>query len=252
MAAKGTSPINAVRAIYEALEPLDEASRERAVTSAMSLLGMTTASSDTGRLAGRSASASDVETPPSPTAQFERPVGLVELVQEKQPVTNAQRIALLALYRERAEGKPRFSRHDLKGYFSEARVQPPANYDRDFNNAVSEGWIHEDGDQSYLPRRASKPSKVGFPARDHLRGSPDRNRQLRSRHRGRSLQQEAQRTRRGQDGVGRAAAFASQLVNDYRRAHPSSRAASIVARGASARYPPVLQARRSSQLGSAA
>lgn len=164
MAAKATSPIDAVRAIYEALEPLDDPSRERAIASAMSLLGMTAPSPGAGSVAPQSASSTDTSTkvPPSPTTQFERPVGLVEMIQERQPVTNAQRIALFAFYRERAEGEPRFSRHDLKGYFSEGRVPPPANYDRDFNNAVSEGWIHEDGDQSYLTTKGIEAVEGGF------------------------------------------------------------------------------------------
>ena len=96
-------------------------------------------------------------------------IGLVELVQERQPGTNAQRIAVFALYRERAEGRPRFSRHDLEGYFAEARIPPPANYDRDFNKAVEQGWIHEDGEQSYLTTKGIEAVEAGFGGR---RASP--------------------------------------------------------------------------------
>lgn len=172
MAAKSPSPVDAVRAIYEALEPLDDASRQRAIASAMSLLGMGAASAPAGAT-GSLPDAPAEATPPSQTTQFDRPIGLVELIQERQPVTNAQRIALFAFYRERAEGLPRFSRHDLEGYFPEARVPPPANYDRDFNNAVSQGWIHEDGDQSYLTTKGIEAVEAGFAGK---RASPQRKR----------------------------------------------------------------------------
>jgi hypothetical protein len=31
-----------------------------------------------------------------------------------------------------------------------SREAPPANFDRDFVEAVKRGWIHEDGDNSYI------------------------------------------------------------------------------------------------------
>jgi len=66
---------------------------------------------------------------------------LVELITDKQPGTNAQRIALFAYYREKSEGMSRFGRDDLKGYFGKAKQPPSANYDRDFVEAVRKGII---------------------------------------------------------------------------------------------------------------
>ncbi len=63
---------------------------------------------------------------------------------EKEPGTNAQRIAVFAYYRERTENNPRFSRGDLEAYFSKAKLAPAGNYPRDFAEVVRAGWIHED------------------------------------------------------------------------------------------------------------
>jgi hypothetical protein len=77
-------------------------------------------------------------------------MSLVEMLKEKAPATSAGKITLFAYHREKNEGKPRFSRADLQGYFATAHENPPANYDRDFIAAVKKGWIHEDGPESYI------------------------------------------------------------------------------------------------------
>jgi hypothetical protein len=84
----------------------------------------------------------------------DRPKSIVELMQEKQPKNNSQKIALFAYHRERVEGQSRFAKADLKPYFAAAKEKPAANYDRDFSQAVKFGWIHEDGSDSYLTSRA--------------------------------------------------------------------------------------------------
>ena len=138
------SPVDAVQVIFNALEPLDVDARQRVVSSVLSLLGMPP-----------SLAASTAPSQPNANTQrgsesSARTKSPVELIQEKQPATNAQRIALFAYYREKFEGLGRFSRGDLKLYFGKAKEPPPANYDRDFSVAVRSGWIHEDGGESYL------------------------------------------------------------------------------------------------------
>jgi hypothetical protein len=91
-----------------------------------------------------------------------RPAGLVELVNEKQPGSNAQRIALFAYYREKTEGKSRFARGDLESYFATAKIPPASNYDRDFVETVRKGWIHEDGANSYLTTKGIEAIESGF------------------------------------------------------------------------------------------
>ena len=166
MAGKTTSPIDAVRAIYEALEPLDGDTRSRAIASAMSLLGMQLPDDVPRATQGvgvGTALETDIAQPVTPV--LDRPQSLVEVMQEKVPATNAQKIAVFAFYRERVQGVPRFSRRDLEPYFADAREAPPGNYDRDFNQALGQGWIHEDGEQSYLTTKGIEAVEAGFGGR---------------------------------------------------------------------------------------
>src|SRR5258708_31507888 len=128
--------LDIAKTIYEALEPLDEESRRRVIASALSLLGSSGDTSISQRL------------PTSTTVS--RPTSPIELLQEKKPSNNPERIALFAYYRERIEGKSRFSRSELEGYFSKFSLPPGQNYDRDFSNAIQLGYIYEDGSDSYL------------------------------------------------------------------------------------------------------
>jgi len=165
MAAKTKSPVDAVQAIYDALDPLDNETRQRVVSSAMSLLGMAQPRPQ-GASAGTRAGTFVPHDPVAP-ARMKSPV---ELIQEKNPATNAQRIALFAYHREKFEGEPRFSRADLRSYFGKAKEPPPANYDRDFAAAVREGWIHEDGAESYLTSKGLEAVEAGFGGKARPRG----------------------------------------------------------------------------------
>jgi hypothetical protein len=144
------SPVDAVQQVYDALEPFDDAARRRILESASSLLGMRPGSVAEGSGKAPPHLSQPLSSQVSSASLAARPVSPVELIQEKQPVTNAQRIVLFAYYREKVEGLSRFSREDLAGYFAKARQPPPENYNRDFRTAVELGWIHEDGNDSYL------------------------------------------------------------------------------------------------------
>lgn len=140
--------IGAVAAVHAALKDLDPEDRRRVLASVGALLGVPTES------AGDAGARPPSNLPPGgqqePATRSGRRLSLIELMQEKSPSTNAQKITLFAYYRDKHENKPRFSRDDLKMYFSVAKESPPANYDRDFVNAVKSGWVHEDGDDSYI------------------------------------------------------------------------------------------------------
>ena len=69
------------------------------------------------------------------------------------------------------EGLPRFSRVDLKVYFPRAKLPPDANYDRDFDQTVRHGWIHEDGDDSYLTTKGLETVEAGFGGKALPRGA---------------------------------------------------------------------------------
>jgi hypothetical protein len=163
--------VDAVQQVFGALEPFDDAARRRIIDSVASLLGMAA----TPKYAD---SAMRLAEPPSPHVSEQsappaapRRLSPVELLQEKNPTTNAQKIALFAYYREKVEGLARFSRADLESYFAKAKEPPPGNYHRDFQAALSLGWIYEDGADSYLTTKGLEAVEAGFGGKARPRGS---------------------------------------------------------------------------------
>ncbi|MBI1210424.1 MAG: hypothetical protein GC190_03095 [Alphaproteobacteria bacterium] len=146
--------IAALEAIHAALKDLDADSQKKVLSSVFALL-------DIHAPAGSSTTPNQSMATPQ-AALTSRPTSLIELMQQKSPGTNAQRIALFAYYRERVEGLSRFERDDLKGYFPKAKEPPAGNYDRDFVEAVKKGWIHEDGADSYLTSKGVEAVESGF------------------------------------------------------------------------------------------
>jgi hypothetical protein len=155
MAEKRDPSIVAIEAVYAALKDLNAVERKRVLSSAFALLGVEGAPVVSSPL-GPVTAATGQSVSPS------RPIGLVELINEKRPGTNPQRIAVFAYYREKMEGLPRFGRDDLRTYFAKARLPPAGNYDRDFAKAVITGWIHEDGAESYLTTKGIEAVETGF------------------------------------------------------------------------------------------
>lgn len=162
MADKKRDPkIDALESVHAALKPLSADERGRVLASVYALLGMSAPATGAAPAPPiRSVPPSPPE--PTPRTQQARPLGITELVREKSPGTNAQRIALFAYYRDKHEGIPRFTRDDLSAYFAKAKEQPPKNYDRDFVEAVKKGWIHEDGAESYVTSKGIETVESGF------------------------------------------------------------------------------------------
>lgn len=182
MADKKRDPeIEALQAVHAALKPLSADERARVLASVYALLGIT--GPDLAPAAGppsRPAPTPTADAPAiniSPRSQV-RPLSINELVQEKSPGTNAQRIALFAYYRDKHEGNPRFTRDELKGYFAKAKEQPPRNYDRDFVEAVKRGWIHEDGADSYVTSKGIEALESGFAGERKYTKRPGRPRKV--------------------------------------------------------------------------
>jgi hypothetical protein len=159
------SLVEAVQSVFEALEPFDDVARTRILQSATSLLGAPIASSSAASLVGAPV------VQPVTRPHGDRPLSPVELIQEKRPATNPQRIALFAYYRERTEGLSRFAKDDLKVYFGKAKEPPPQNFDRDFRQAVKLGWIYEDGSDSYLTSKGLEAVETGFDGKIASRGA---------------------------------------------------------------------------------
>lgn len=162
---------DAAIAVMAALQPLSSDERSRVIQSAAALFGVslaqptpaaaaspTTATSNSG---GSNHSAAPAVS--NGTAAGGKRVSLVELIKEKSPATNAQRIACFAYYREKVEGKPNFASIDLSAYFSQAKLPAPGpNYSRDYTSAVKQAWIHDDGANSYLTQEGETVVESGF------------------------------------------------------------------------------------------
>jgi hypothetical protein len=149
------STLKAVQSVYHARKGLTPDERSQVLASVRALVEVSSA-------AGREAGVSGAAPISGETPGASRRLSLVELVHDKKPSTNAERIALFAYYREHIEGHPHFERDDLRPYFVKARIAPPTNYDRDFVTAVTQGWIHEEGADSYLTNSGTDAVESGF------------------------------------------------------------------------------------------
>jgi len=157
--------VEAVQAVFDALEPFDDGARSRILQSATSLLGGGFVPPAPVGGGGAPSQA------PASRAHADRPLSPVELIDQKKPATHPQRIVLFAYYRERAEGLNRFAKDDLKPYFAKAKLPPPQNYDRDFRQTVKLGWIYEDGADSYLTSKGLEAVEAGFDGKGAPRGA---------------------------------------------------------------------------------
>ena len=159
--------VEAVQLVFEALEPFDEAARQRILSSAVSLLGssLPTSSHQITEIGQARVSAG-----PLPRGTGDRPLSPIELLQQKDPATNAQRLALFAYYREKVEGISRFMKDDLQPYFAKAKQPPPQNFDRDYRQAIKLGWIYDDGADSYLTSKGLEAVEAGFAGKALPRG----------------------------------------------------------------------------------
>jgi hypothetical protein len=163
------SHISALEAVYNALKDLDQETRRKVLSSVYALLDMSMPQTPERSQAGERTPVRENAQRLSPTEgegfsrnYSSRPLSLVELMQEKHPSTNMERIALFAYYREKVENLPRFSRDDLYPYFAKAKEKPPGNYQRDFVDTVRKGWIHEDGAESYITSKGIEAVESGF------------------------------------------------------------------------------------------
>jgi len=157
LAKDNQAEFKAFEQVHGALLPLTAEQRGRLIAAVTTLL----ATSETP-LPVSAPSSPDPRTWSS-SARSGRPMSLVELLKEKAPATRAGKITLFAYHREKNEGKPRFGRGDLSGYFRVAHEPPPGNYDRDFIGAVKKGWLHEDGSESYITSKGIDEVEAGFP-----------------------------------------------------------------------------------------
>src|SRR5215813_9362071 len=163
--------VSALEAVHAALKPLKPDARRKVLASVSALLQIA-ADASIVRSGERPTHMPPPRAEGTVSVSAPRPMSLVELVSEKRPGANPQLLALFAYYREKSEGSSRFSRDDLRPYFAKARIPPPANFSRDFSEAVKKGWIHEDGDESYLTSRGLEAVEAGFQGATKGEGTP--------------------------------------------------------------------------------
>jgi hypothetical protein len=145
---KKAPEIAALEVVYEALKGLDPELRRKVLQSTYALLEINAPVQKDQRAGG------EIDSPR---------VGLAELIKEKQAITTSQFLAVFAYFREKYQKQSRFSRADLEGYFQMAKENPPTNYDRDFTDAVRKGWIHEEGENSFITSKGIEAVEGGFP-----------------------------------------------------------------------------------------
>jgi hypothetical protein len=160
---KKDKTISALETIHAALKTLNPQERQRVLASVHALLEISPQpKNDKGIEAGAPMTSdgpsSTVGTPALPV----RKLAIRELIEDKKPNSHPEMLTLFAYFREKHENKPSFARGDLELYYKASREIPPANFDRDFVKAVKKGWIHEDGDSSFITSKGIEAVESGF------------------------------------------------------------------------------------------
>ncbi|MHB9150029.1 MAG: hypothetical protein ACYC33_08150 [Thermoleophilia bacterium] len=125
------------------------------------VMGGATVSSD-GQIGAPAGPASG--TPPAPTASKQ---SIREYLNAVGPKRNADTITAIAAYLKE-QGLETFTRDQVKEYFRKAGEPIPGNYNRDFTDALSTGWIAEDHTNSgnyYITASGENALKNSFPGK---------------------------------------------------------------------------------------
>src|SRR5229473_1228686 len=147
---KKDKTISALEAVHSALKGLNAQERQRVLASVRVLLEIPPSAAPGHQKPDVAEEASSSPVPTRGPQVSGRPLAIRELIQDKKPRTHPQFITLFAYYREKHQNVASFKRDDLKPYYAASRENPPKNFDRDFVETVRKGWIHEDGDNSYI------------------------------------------------------------------------------------------------------
>lgn len=173
-----TKVAEAAVAVMNVLQPLSQEERSRVLQSAAALFGVSVFAAAPVQATNSHHNAHDAGGAVHNSASVSgggsgKRLSIVEFLKEKEPATNSQRIACFAYFRDKTEGSPHFSRADLSGYFAKAKLSAPGpNYARDYNSAVKESWIHDDGAQSYLTQSGEAAVEAGFGGRRNSPSAP--------------------------------------------------------------------------------
>ena len=160
---------DAVTTVIEALKSLSEEERIRVLRAASALYGVSFKKNINE--IEEIETVSEKNNSSTEKSSTKKKKSIAEYVKSKSPATNSQRIATFACFREKYEGKTTFSPKDLEEYFSSAKLSKPGYFMRDFNSAVKEGWIHEEGENSYLTSTGEGAVEAGFGGKGKPRGA---------------------------------------------------------------------------------
>lgn len=97
---------------------------------------------------------------------------VVEYVQRHAAKSNPEKILAFAGFIKNIQGKESFFQNEIKSLFRDAREILPANFTRDFNLVISNGWIHSDPetkDLFYITQTGLKALDSGFDSGATLR-----------------------------------------------------------------------------------
>jgi hypothetical protein len=184
---KKDKSISALEAVHSALKGLNAQERQRVLASVRVLLEIPPSAAPNQQKLVIAEEASSSSAPASPQVSG-RPLAIRELIQDKKPRTHPQFITLFAYYREKHQNVASFKRDDLRSYYATSRENPPKNFDRDFVEAVRKGWIHEDGDNSYITSKGIEAVASGFAGGDETQARKARSAQKKKKKRRRKKQ----------------------------------------------------------------
>jgi hypothetical protein len=103
---------------------------------------------------------------PSQNAKGRR-ISLREFLDQYSAGNNPEKVVAIGEYIESVESKNDFTREDIKTRFRSAGEPAPANFPRDFANALKYGWVAEDIQASgryYVTQSGRDAMLSGFPA----------------------------------------------------------------------------------------
>jgi hypothetical protein len=116
-----------------------------------------------GRMASSAGGTTGIEAPGAPESRQ----SVREFLNQVGPKRNADTITAIAAYLKNS-GQESFTRDQVKDYFRKAGEPSPSNYNRDFADALSTGWIAEDHTNVgsyYITASGEDALRSGFPGK---------------------------------------------------------------------------------------
>lgn len=141
------------RKLYDLLEHLESADRQKAIAGAMAMLGETQAPPTA--LGGEPEAVGGSGGSANPGVGGTGQMGVRQFFDSKDPRTKGEELAVAARYRELSEDVHEHTRDDLESAIKTARRDPPTNYTRDMTRAKEIGLFNR-GEENKLSAYGQK------------------------------------------------------------------------------------------------